>query len=205
MSRELRDLALDFLHQRRGFRHGMFARTSEEWLRQQIHHAMLRRAGLCWPPDQSGDSQHIRYWSIDQQQQIRNRQIYHGLRLRSLSVINRLIREALEEAAVPEAVTQARRFRFRCRQTIYNAGARSSRALQLIVAFPVLAFDVYRPEGPWYWLGNPRPIPSSRSIEAAALVERGAPLRQIAGLMDVPMALRRVKPGAAEAALGQGH
>ncbi|MCP4304566.1 MAG: hypothetical protein GY788_06775 [bacterium] len=180
-----------------GYRHGMFKWTSEESLRRQIHHAMLRRTGLSWP-NQLRDPP---YWSTDEQQQIRNLRIYHGLRRSSLRVINRLIREAVEEAAVPEAVTQARRFRFGSRRAIYERGARSSRVLEFIVTFPVLALEVYRPAGPAGRFDRPRAIQDGRSIVAARLVERGAPLRQIAGLMDVPMSLRRVKPGAADAAI----
>lgn len=36
-----------------GFRHGMFTHMLEEHLRQVIHHGMLRRVGLAWPPPQS--------------------------------------------------------------------------------------------------------------------------------------------------------
>jgi len=67
-----------------GFRHGMFSHMAEERLRQAIHWEMLRRKGLNWPPDD------LRWWSKDPEQQARNRQIYHGLRLSSLAVINRL-------------------------------------------------------------------------------------------------------------------
>jgi hypothetical protein len=181
-----------------GFRHGMFSHTPEEGIRQAIHHAMLRRAGLCWPPIESPE---IRYWSRDNKKQTRNRQIFHGLRLGSLGVVNRLIREALAEAAVPEAVTQARRFRFGHRQTIYETGARSRRALQIIEAFPVLALAIYCDPRGRDLPGIRSPIPTEQRIVAAGLVERGASLRKIADLMDVPMALRRVKPGAADAAL----
>jgi hypothetical protein len=80
-----------------GFRHGMFTRMSEEHLRQVIHHEMLRRAGLAWPPPDAPFHHNGRYWSSDPQQQTRNRQIYHGLRLGSLSIINRLIGHASKD------------------------------------------------------------------------------------------------------------
>jgi hypothetical protein len=174
-----------------GFRHGMFARTSEEMLRRKVHHEMLGRAGLAWPPPQ--ESGRDRWWGADKEQQIRNRNIYHGLRLGSLSVINRLIGKALEEAANLEAVKQARRFRFRYRQRIYRAGATSARALQLIEAFPALALFIFAT----YHSGSQ----AQRKYDAIQLVEKGVPLRKIADLMRIPMALRRVKPGAAQLAL----
>ena len=64
-----------------GFRHGMFANTSEEMLRREIHFSMFRRAGLLWPPDRIPSGQQCNYWSTDKDEQIRNRQKYHGLRL----------------------------------------------------------------------------------------------------------------------------
>src|ERR1700722_2401883 len=46
-----------------GFGHGMLARMSEEWLRQEIHHTLLRRAGLHWPPYR--EEPHPQWWSAD--------------------------------------------------------------------------------------------------------------------------------------------
>jgi hypothetical protein len=174
-----------------GFRHGMFSRTSEEQLRQAIHHEMLCRAGLPWPFPESHGLNGEFWWSTNKEQQNRNRQIYHGLRLGSLSIMNNMIGKALEEAAVPEAAKQARRFKFRYRQKIYEMGATSLRALQLIETFPALALALYARD----------PL-HERTALAVALVERGAPLKKVAGLIGVPMALRMVKPGAAGLALG---
>jgi hypothetical protein len=123
-----------------GFRDGLFVHTLEDQLRQVLHHEMLCRAGLPWPPENRWP---FRYWSTDPDQQLRNRQIYHGLRLGSLSIINALINKALEEAANPEALKQARRFPFRDRYSIYRAAAISPRVLQLTDAFPVLALAIY--------------------------------------------------------------
>jgi hypothetical protein len=124
-----------------GFRHGIFSRTTEEQLRQFIHHEALRRAGLSWPPRPGPHDPP--WWSADKKQQARNRGVYHGLRLLSLHVINHLIGKALEEAADAGAVKAARRFSFRHREAIYRAGALSRRALQLIDIFPVLALKIY--------------------------------------------------------------
>ena len=126
-----------------GFRHGMFTHVTEEHLRQVIHHEMLRRPGLPWSPPESPNGHYERYWSSDPRAQLRNLQIYHGLRLRSLSVINKLIGQVLEEAANREAVKVARRFRFYYRYNIYRATALSPRALQLAVTFPALAFAIF--------------------------------------------------------------
>ena len=176
-----------------GFRHGMFCHTSEEHLRRAIHHGMLRRAGLPWPPPGEAPFDHdVRYWSSDPRQQVRNRQIYHGLRLGSLSIINKLIGQTLEEAAHQEAVRLARRFRFYSRFAIYRAAAQSPRALQITEAFPTLSLAIFEHS----WSGA-----TDRAHEAAQLVDAGAPLRHIAELMRVPMAFRKVKPAAAGWAL----
>jgi hypothetical protein len=170
-----------------GFRHGMFSHMSEERLRQAIHWEMLRRKGLNWPLDR------LRWWSEDSEHQARNRQIYHGLRLASLAVVNRLIGEALEAAAEPNALALARRFRFHQRYEIYRATAASHRALQFTNVFPALGLAIFG-------LGSSR-AKVNLVPEAKRLVEAGAPLRKIAELMSVPMAFRSVKPGAAHLAL----
>jgi hypothetical protein len=170
-----------------GFRRGPFMRSHEERIRQFIHHQALERAGLPWP--NNGPS---RWWSSDKKQQARNRGIYHGLRQLSLCVINDLIGKALEEAADAEAVKAARRFTFEHREDIYRASALSNRALQLTETFPVLALLIY--SNPWRLRGG---SVGRRHDDAARLVERGARLRDVAGIMNVPMALRHIKPGVA--------
>jgi hypothetical protein len=169
-----------------GFRHGMFGHMAEERLRKQIHLEMLGRKGLNMSPEAS-------WWSKDSKQQSRNRQVYHGLRLASLGVINRLIGEALEAAAEPNALALARRFRFGERYEIYCAGAANHRAMQLTNVFPTLGISIFAPDFD--------SASANLVSEAKRLVEGGAPLRKIAELMGVPMALRRVKPGAAHLAL----
>jgi len=172
-----------------GFRHGMFRRTAEELHRRVIHHEMLRRAGLAWPPPGAPFHCNGRYWSSDPRQQNRNRQIYHGLRLRSLSVVNSLIGRALEEAANSEVVKIARRFQFRYRYSIYCAASQNPRAMQITNIFPALSLAIFA-QG---WDPN--------TYRAAELVEAGAPLKKIADLMHIPMAFQKVKPAAAELAL----
>jgi hypothetical protein len=195
-----------------GFRRGPFMRSSQDQLRKFIHHAALNRAGLRWPPPRN-DFEPV-WWSTDDKQQARNRGIYHGLRQLSLHVINELIGRALEEAADADAVRAARRFAFRHREHIYRAVAHSRRAQQLTETFPVLALAIYSERWQARKYGKPLVEPcdtqtrfqswnaeaaelSSRKSEAVHLVDRGARLRDVAGVMGIPMALRRIKPGAA--------
>jgi PcfJ-like protein len=182
-----------------GFRHGMFSHTPEEYLRQFIHHEALRRAGLRWPAHLRPDDPE--WWSANKKQQARNRAIYHGLRLLSLRVINKLIGTMLEQAADPDAVKAARRFAFRYREYIYRACAQSRRALQLVDTFPLLALAIYSPSCPsnvrgGYLLPWDERDADRRRI-AADRVERGARLRDVAAAMNIPMVLRAIKPGAA--------
>jgi hypothetical protein len=174
-----------------GFRHGMFCHSIEEALRRVIHHEALRRAGLPWP---SPERRTKPYWSTDAKQQARNQQIYHGLRLWSLSIINRLIGRLIEEAADADAIKMARRFAFRYREEIYRAGVRSRRAQQLAETFPWLALSIYT-TCPGDRLANNQLIEQRRA--ARALVERGARLRDVAAIMQTPMELRNVNPGGA--------
>jgi PcfJ-like protein len=101
----------------------------------------------------------------------------------------------------PAAFKAASRFAFPFRKDIYRAGAMSRRALQLAEAFPVLALAVYcmsyRYRDPFSAFVEEHGSYVARRKEASALVERGARLRDVAAVMGVPMALRRVKPGAA--------
>jgi hypothetical protein len=183
-----------------GFRRGPFMRSSEEKLRRVIHHEALNRAGLPWP---SSDSFQVRWWANDKKQQAHNRRIYHGLRLLSLHVINNLIGKAHEEGADGAALAAARRFSFEHRERIYRAAALSRRALQLTETFPVLAMAIYSN----HWRLNPlhkrdlqRGDLADRKLLAAHLVDRGARLRDVAAVMNTPMALRHIKPGAAHLA-----
>jgi hypothetical protein len=172
-----------------GFRHGPFEHTSEEELRRAIHHELLRCKGQA---DEN-------WASLEPGRRLKARQMYHGLRLRSLIVINTLISEALETAANQKAVALARRFRMSERYSIYRATAQSHRVLQLTETFPALGLAIYS-----YYSAccGADPEASMRLVpEARRLVEAGAPLRTIAGLMRVPMAFRKVKPGAADLAL----
>src|SRR5262245_16372690 len=103
----------------------------------------------------------------------------------------------------PAAFKAASRFAFPFRKDIYRAGAMSQHALQLAEAFPVLAFRVYwtpHRYGDLLFVAEEHRTYDAQRKEASALVERGARLRDVAAVMGVPMALRRVKPGAAHLA-----
>ena len=182
-----------------GFRHGPFEHTAEERLRQFIHHEALQRAGLPWPPP----DHHERWWSNDKAQQARNRGVYHGLRLLSVGVINRLIGELHEAAADPDAIRAARRFTLRHREDIYRACALSRRALQLVETFPVAALAIYAGWWPFAdrmeWDEFERLLRqrAQQRQDAAKLVECGARLRDVAAALNFPLALRHVPPGAA--------
>ena len=165
-----------------GLRRGPFRNTLEDHFRQEVHHAMLCRAGLSWPPQAQ-----LAWWSHDPAQQKRNRQKYHGLRLASLAVVNRLIAEALT-VGDPDALKQARRFRIGSRNGVYQYAAKSRRALQLVEAFPTLALAICES---WH---APR-----ETIKE--LVEHGVSLRQIAEILGIPWAFKKVKPAAAQFAL----
>jgi hypothetical protein len=192
-----------------GFRRGPFTFSHEEQLRKFIHHETLNRAGLSWPPQHfnpGGTS--LAWWSLDKKQQADNRGIYHGLRQLSLHVVNRLIGAALEGAANANAVKAARRFSFKQRESIYRTCALNRRALQLTDTFPVLSIAIYsdhystlRGDNTDFetWELHCADMRARRS-SAADLVDRGARLRDIASVMDVPMELRCIRPGVAHLA-----
>ena len=203
-----------------GFRRGPFMRSHEDRLRQFIHHEALNRCGLAWPPQHLSLGERAgAWWSADKKQQARNRGIYHGLRQLSLHVVNHLIGAALETAADADAVKAARRFTFKHRESIYRAAALSRRVLQLTDTFPVLAIAIYsdhhsllrhdvvtdhhsllRQDIDFEKWGTDCADMAARRSAAADLVDRGARLRDVAGVMDVPMALRDIQPGVAHLA-----
>jgi hypothetical protein len=162
----------------------LFKCCTEEMLRRVIHEEMLWREGFTEDDacPKRPDGTWGNFWAIEAKQERLNRNKYHGLRRASRAVVNRLIARALAEAADPDAIKQARRFSFSRRYKVYRACAISARFLQLTSVFPVLALAI---------LDSP---PNWDRLEAQHLVEIGAPLKMIAQLIGVPMALRKVKP-----------
>jgi hypothetical protein len=156
----------------------------EGQLRSAIYDGMLGRAGISgdgfdWMQGQSTDPD---------QQKIRRNKVY-GLQRASFRVINRLLAKALAGAAHPCALKQARRFALWYRYQVYHESAISERFLQLTSVFPALALAISDPAR------------TEDRLEALHLVYSGAPLRRVAEAAGVPMALRKVKPGAAHLAL----
>jgi hypothetical protein len=193
-----------------GRRNGPFKYTLEEQLRQFVHQEALHRAGL---PGDDGDRQYP-WWSTSKPEQQRNRKIYHGLRRLSLTVINRLVSEAIEAAAPPDAIKTARRFHLRHREVVYRAAARSHRVMQLANVFPFAALCIYG-DHDWTYLdleqfgggdflndGPHKRAIAARRNAASVLIERGARLREVAAALGIPVAFRQVKPRAAHLVRG---
>jgi hypothetical protein len=184
-----------------GSHRSIFRYSTEESLRQFIHHEALERAGL---PVRGNVASNLQWWSNDKTKQVENRRTYHGLRLLSLGVVNQLIGELIEAAADPDAIRAARRYPFRYREQIYRASARSRHALQLSDTFPLAALAIYAnwrrpyPETDFIgvkefkaWEAHHR----ANAVAAAHLVEKGARLRDVAAALELPIVLRHVKPG----------
>ena len=172
--------------------HAVFQHTTEEVLRQIIHHEAVERA---LPPKGGPD---------DKARKAEYQRKYHGLRLLSVSLVNRLIGQLIQEAADRDAIRAARRFTLCCRENIYGAAAQDRRILQLTETFPLAALatctdwmlsDVLAP----LWNRTEVSLVDLRETAATAaqLVKRGARLRDVAATLGIPMALRRVKPGVA--------
>lgn len=167
-------------------------RTLEYSMAQEFFYGRLRDKGL--DPNQG----HAEWWSDDPAEQAANRRKWHGLKWSSFWCLNRLIGEALEAAAPPDALKAARRFRFRDRFGIYRKAAASRNFAQLADTFPVVACHMAR-------MGDSyagREVPSEqreahdKAREAGRLIETGAKLRVIAACLGFPMTLRHIKPGA---------
>ena len=98
-----------------------------------------------------------------------------------------------------DALKQARRFPFSLRYPLYVAGATHIRNLQVIEAFPVLAVAIFGRLGFFHWNHGP-----CHSDEAREMILGAEPLKDIAKLMGVSWALKRVLPGVAREALNPG-
>jgi len=133
----------------------------------------------------------------------RNLRIHHALKRAAHRIVNRLINEALT-VADPQALATVRRFPIRFRGELYPAFCLFGiRAMQLAETFPALALLLFT-------TGYFRRLPNGGSgeeetrlmrEEACKMVLRGDQLKFIAETAGVPIALRAVKPRAAELAL----
>ena len=166
-----------------------FGKTLEGKLLRRLHEKYLVRHGLNllkeddWPEQTRllGD------WE---------RRIYYGTRRAALRILNRHIASVLDEAAPPGALVLARRYNLENRLGIYRAIVRSRRSFQLAESFPALAVSLFG-------------TTSSRTLfseeEVINLVEEGAPLKQIAEELGLPMAFRKIKPGVAYLSIQLRH
>jgi PcfJ-like protein len=141
-----------------------------------------------------------------------HRRRYHGLPIKATRIINSMIRQVIA-VADPEALRVARRFTISSRWWIYEAGICNRRALQLAESFPVLAYLIYirelerdraldDPGLAWPWEQYEQRMEAlrlrrkQRCNAATEMVDRGVRLRDIAAIWELPMVLRRIKPGA---------
>src|SRR5262245_8844633 len=182
-----------------------FCRTVENDLVQMLHKTMAHRHGLV-----EGEYKTWRSWS-DAPDPKRARQIYHGLKIKSLQIVNSLIRKALL-VADQNALKAARRFPIRYRAKLYRAFCQyGERAIQLTDTFPVLAVVLLTDRFSWNEADDDSDPFSSdwekrqRQREAKdeerrrigiSMVLDGVRLNKVADAMEIPYRLRRVKPGA---------
>jgi hypothetical protein len=164
--------------------HGPFARVREGRFRELVHSRIRERKGLTGHP-------------LHQPERFDgDLKIWHGTHQASTKIINRLVRQVIEQAADPTAIKMARRFGLSSREPIYRRASRSHRFLQLLEVFPLLGFEIGVPlrseDG-----GSVSPEWRQRAREAANLVEKGAKLKVVAQCMGTPMALRKIMPGVA--------
>ena len=119
--------------------------------------------------------------------QAKNRRRFHAFRRRAHAIVNTLVRQALA-AAPAEPLRVARRFPLHLRYEVYRTVAASPRLQQLAETFPALLARIVG-------------MVPDQAAEATRLVERGAKLSTIAELVEVPLALRKCRPGVVHLAL----
>ena len=162
-----------------------FGKTLEGKLLRGLHEKYLVRHGLNLPKEDDWNER-MRLGSD------RERRIYYGTLRAALRILNRHMGSMLDEAAPPAALTLARRFNIENRLGLYRAIVTSRRTFQLAESFPALAVALFGSTG-------------SRNLysreEVMSLVEEGAPLKQIALELGIPMVLRKLKPGVAYLAI----
>jgi hypothetical protein len=98
-------------------------------------------------------------------------------------------------SAPPDILKLARRFPIRSRGEIYSIIARSPRMAQLAETFPLLAYAInVGSSDHWRYRSSRRNL--APAAQAMRMVKAGAKLNAVAGLMEIPLALRKLKPGA---------
>jgi hypothetical protein len=153
-----------------------FNGTQEGALRDEMIAVVRSRAGISKsskPPHNAKERRH-----------------YFGLPIMATRMFNAMMRQ-VTDIADPEALRVARRFPLAMRWPIYKAGVRSHRMLQLAEAFPLLAYRIH-----FRTTVEQTPQENEKRELTIRMVERGAKLRNIAAVWQLPMRLRRIKPGA---------
>jgi len=100
-------------------------------------------------------------------------------------------RQTAEPAATQAGAEFAARFNSRVRGAVRRFAATSSRSADLAYVFPAAAFVIAS-----------RAAPATELERAQRLIEDGAPLREVARALGLPLWLRRLPPEAFRAALG---
>lgn len=179
-----------------------FCNTVEGELVQMLHKKMAQRHGLL-----DEQSQVWRSWS-EAPDPKRARQIYHGLKIKSLKIVNLVIRKALE-VADQKALIASRRFPIRYRAQLYRSFCQyGERAIQLVGTFPLLAVTLFTDSFSWDDADDSAPgdwekrwrQQKAKEVErrrtGISMVLDGVRLNKIAAAMEIPYRLRHVKPGA---------
>ena len=184
----------------------IFRGTAERALVRRLIDVRLCRAGL-----KRGDWEaQGEWWADNDRDRAANRRRYFANLTSAWRIANARIGQLLEAAADQDVLRLARRFTISCRAEIYYHTANSSRMRQLAQIFPALALVVARGElpnsadGPSFLIQTVA-VEAERTHDARRLVERGAPLAEVAEAVGLGMALRKVPPGAAEDVIHFGH
>src|SRR5262245_20187386 len=179
-----------------------FCHTVEGELVQMLHKNMAQRHGLL-------DEQSLvwRSWS-EAPDPKRARQIYHGLKIKSLKIVNLVIRKALE-VADQKALIASRRFPIRYRAQLYRSFCQyGERAIQLAGTFPLLAVTLFTDSFSWNDADDSAPgdwekrwrqqkaKDDERRWTGISMVLKGVRLNKIAAAMGILYRLRHVEPGA---------
>ena len=143
----------------------------EDNIRRDLGAVMIERTGMFVDGQKTAHYDRKREW---------------GLVGRAERIANNLIGRLIEEAADGDAIRIARRFPITERAQIYRAASTSVRFHQLAETFPYLAAHLLR-------MLKTKEV---RFYDAYKMVERGAPLREVANICDIPMVLRKIPPGA---------
>ena len=164
---------------------GFFKHSFEQKLTDLLFDALLARSGIDRYEDRCQPGWKLDWGGGSKEQQNARRKTFHGRKLQALGITNHLIRQALT-VAEPEALKLARKFPSAYRYAVYCLMARSQRMRQLAETFPAL-------------LAGIADLPDHakfKQVAAIRAVRRGLALKTVADIVEIPLAFRRIKPGA---------